>query len=247
MKKQVLAALATGIMIAMSQTAFADGMARGSIKDAPTASGERCDRGHRLAGFYVGGNLGFAQQDSDTVERVLGGVSLLNETTDGFTAGISVGHNWVCGKALFGLEADLNWAGLDNTRSYNIGGLVNLVEDNRKLDWYGTLRTRTGLVVDNVAVYMTGGLAYAEIKHSVNIPVANLNLFDVSDVRWGWTVGAGIEIAHWDRVTIKTEALYMSFENKDVGVAAPLPVNLGVQDRDSVYVGRIGVNIKLGQ
>lgn len=224
--------------------AFADGMQRGSIKDAPVA--ERCNRGHRLAGFYIGGNLGYAEQTSDTVDRIIGGISLLNEKNEGFTAGLAVGHNWVCGNALFGIEADLNWAGLDNSRTYTVGGLANLVQDDRKLDWYGTLRTKSGIVLDNVAVYLTGGLAYADIKHAVSIPVAGLTLFDNSDVRWGWTVGAGVEIAQWSNVSLRTEALYMSFENKDRGLNTPLPVSLGVQDRDSMFVSRIGLNIKLG-
>lgn len=245
MRQIIVAALTAGVCVLGASSAFADGMRGGSIKDAPAVH-DRCDRGHRMAGFYIGVNAGMAQHDADTVERVIGGISLLNETTEGFTAGLTVGHNWVCGKALFGIEADLNWAGVENNRLYSIGGLVPLVQDNRSIDWYGTLRTRTGLVIDNVAVYMTGGLAYANIQHSVDIPVANLNLFNNDEVRWGWTVGAGIEIAHWDRVTIKTEALYMSFENKDIGLNVPLPVALGVQDRDSMYVGRIGVNVKLG-
>lgn len=246
MKKTIIAVLAAGTCVLGASAAMADGMRGGSMKDAPVAS-DRCDRGHKLAGFYIGANAGYAQHDADTVDRIIGGISLLNETTDGFTAGVTVGHNWICGKALFGLEADWNWSGIENNRLYSIGGLVPLLQDNRSIDWYGTLRTRTGLVVDNVAVYMTGGLAFADIKHSVDIPIVNLNLFNADDVRWGWTVGAGIEIAHWDRVTIKTEALYMSFENRDIGLNIPVPLALSVQDRDSMYVGRIGVNVKLGQ
>jgi outer membrane immunogenic protein len=242
MRRTIYAALAAGVCLLGTTAAMADGMRGGSIKDAPVS--DRCDRGNRFAGLYIGANVGYAQHDADTVERILGGISLLNETNDGITAGLTVGYNWVCGKAMFGLEADWNWADLDNSRSYSIGP-INLVQDNRSIDWYGTLRTRTGLVVDNVLVYMTGGLAYADIKHSVDIPVANLNLFNSNDVRWGWTIGAGIEIAHWDRLTIKTEALYMSFENKDIGLNIPLPIALGVQDRDSMYVGRIGFNWKL--
>lgn len=244
MKTGIYAALVAATCLFGTTAAIADGYERGSIKDSPAPS-DRCDRGNRFAGLYIGGNLGYAQHDAETVERIVAGLSLLNENSGGFTGGVAIGHNWVCGNAMFGLETDINFASVDNTRNYAIGP-IPLVDDTRSMDWYGTLRTRTGLVVGNALIYMTGGLAYANIKHSVDIPLANLNLLNSDDVRWGWTVGAGIEIAHWDRLSIKTEALYMSFENKDIGLNIPLPVALNVQDRDSAYVGRIGINWKLG-
>jgi outer membrane immunogenic protein len=67
------------------------------------------------------------------------------------------------------------------------------------LRWFGTTRIRTGVVVDNLLLYVTGGLAYANIKRDAlffNDDNPGLQeTFSSSKIRLGWTAGAGAEWA----------------------------------------------------
>jgi outer membrane immunogenic protein len=94
-----------------------------------------------------------------------------------------------------------------------------------KIDWFGTVRGRIGYLWGNGAVmsYVTGGLAYGEVKVDgtsavsgtvgstpLFIPLSITQAFSHSNVNTGWTVGSGTEgrllIPGW---TYRIEALYM--------------------------------------
>src|SRR5690606_31973930 len=81
--------------------------------------------------------------------------------------------------------------------------------------WYGTLRLRAGQTIGNTLLFGTAGVAFGEVdmistdspefkslidsgNHSVDTPTAV-----------GWTIGAGVE--HWfsDKISWKTEYLYV--------------------------------------
>ena len=215
---------------------------------AASAGGDTCNGG-RFDGSYIGANVGLLSSKSDTDERVLVGASLLNESRSGVSGGFQAGHNRQCGSALYGVEADINFGGIKSNRDYDLGGLLALpaplLSDQRKIETYGTLRTRAGIVAnDALLLYLTGGLAFAEIKHKLDVPIVPFNVFDESKLRWGWTVGAGAEMALTNRLSLKSEALFMQFQNQDYGVAQ-LPT-VRFTDRDQAWVTRIGLNYKFG-
>jgi outer membrane immunogenic protein len=223
---------------------MADGMARRSLKDAPEP--RRCSGG-QFSGLYGGVNLGWARYEADTVERELVGLALLNDSDDAFTVGVTGGYNLQCGALVLGVEADFNYSTIDIDRTYNVVGLIPLVRDERTLDWFVTLRGRAGLAVDNVMFYATGGLAFANIDHTVTaLPgLLNLNLINSSDTRFGWTIGGGIEYYISDRISLKSEALYIQFEDERQNIPIG-PVNIRLDDRDSMFLARFGLNLKLG-
>jgi outer membrane immunogenic protein len=67
-----------------------------------------------------------------------------------------------------------------------------------------------GFAWDRIYLYATGGGAGAKL----GVTVCNtVTLFCVSDstVRWGWTVGAGMEWAFWDNWSFKAEYLHVDF------------------------------------
>ena len=215
---------------------------------AASAGGDDCNGG-RFGGTYVGANLGLLSSKSDTDERVLAGASLLNESKSGISGGLQVGHNRQCGSALYGVEADINFGGVKSSRDYDLGGLLGLpaplLSDQRKIETYGTLRTRAGIVAnDALLLYLTGGLAFAEIKHKLDVPIIPFTAFDESKLRWGWTLGAGAEMALSNNLSLKSEALFMQFQNSDYGISQ-LP-SVRFTDRDQAWVGRIGLNYKFG-
>src|SRR5262249_19122933 len=98
-----------------------------------------------------------------------------------------------------------------------------------QIDWFGTVRGRIGYLWRDgqVLSYVTGGLAYGEVKiNGTNIfsgsPTGPAPVFSVaqafghSHVNTGWTVGYGTEgkllIPGW---TYKIEALYVDLGTLD--------------------------------
>jgi outer membrane immunogenic protein len=86
-----------------------------------------------------------------------------------------------------------------------------------KIDWYGTIRARLGfLSFDRLLLYGTGGLAYGKVETSklesavFSGGIANrFWLGDNSDIKLGWTAGAGAEYALTSRIMVRAEYLYV--------------------------------------
>ena len=244
--------LATFAVVALAAgSAAADGM-----KGSPVRAG--CAQ---FGGFYLGANAGWAYHDATWVDRnawvdnfgtdwALGSVS---STRDGLVGGLQGGYNWQRGCTVIGFEVDANWAGLDSSKVYSPvdGGTGTVLTLDHDVRWYGTLRTRSGLIVDNLLLYVTGGLAYANIKNdfTVNDPTGTptSESFSSKNSRWGWVGGVGAEWAWSDRVSIKSEVLYIRFSEIDTAGFSPNgPGNVVFDHQDSMWVSRFGINFKFG-
>jgi outer membrane immunogenic protein len=157
--------------------------------------------------------------------------------------GGQIGYNWQYSPLIVvGLEADIQGAlerETDNLSPQNFffqsstafGEGTAVTNYTTQIDWFGTVRLRIGYVWGNgeVMSYVTGGLAYGEVKiNGTNTvsgefefgPVDSLGsvtrAFDHSHVNTGWTVGFGTEgkllIPGW---TYKIESLYMDLGTLD--------------------------------
>ncbi len=116
--------------------------------------------------------------------------------------------------------------------------------------WFGTARTRTGIIVDDVLLYVTGGFAFANIRHdfTVNDPgIPATESFSTKAGRWGWTAGLGSEWAWSQSVSIKSEVLYVKFsEVTTTGFSPAGNQTVTFDSNDSMWVSLIGINVKLG-
>ena len=124
------------------------------------------------AGPYVGVNAGalWANRTRPNLYDA-SGVPFPGPISDSDSAGVSlggtVGYNVQMGpNVVFGAEADLSWVNLDRkSRLASIdrpGGelAVTTAEFSNKLEYYGTVRGRLGvLAMPSLLVYATGGLA----------------------------------------------------------------------------------------
>jgi outer membrane immunogenic protein len=140
---------------------------------------------------------------------------------------------------------------------------------NQKLEWFGTVRGRVGVTVTpTLLAYVTGGLAYGEVNTegtlsgfatrvvscpstacpptpAVTIPV--IGEFGSSNLRVGWTIGAGIEAALWGNWTGKIEYLYIDLGSlSTIGVNVlsipPIAANFSSHIIDNVL--RVGLNYR---
>jgi outer membrane immunogenic protein len=219
----------------------------------------------QFGGFYVGAQAGVANysnsfNDVDSFGRNQIDLFLqdsVSQTGRGALAGAQAGYNWQSGCTVFGIESDWAWTSAKATTVLSDGGnfppeTTDHITPTSKLRWFGTTRIRTGVVVDNLLLYVTGGLAYANFKRDAlffndNGPVQET--FSSSKTRLGWTAGVGTEWAINHNWSLKTEALYMQFE-KDQTTYTSQFLSEGTQFRlkneDSVWVGRIGLNYRFG-
>jgi outer membrane immunogenic protein len=175
------------------------------------------------------------------------------EYPDGFIGGGQIGYNWQYSPLIVvGLEADFQGSlekAEANNFTNNVDFLTPVSEEtacgtgggvflthctatasySTQIDWFGTVRARLGYVWGNgeVLSYVTGGLAYGEVKvngtNAVSGPASSggcecrftfsqTQTFGQSHVNTGWVLGYGTEghlplmPGNW---TWKIESLYM--------------------------------------
>src|SRR6266849_2879001 len=199
------------------------------------------DPGFNWSGFYVGGNVGYSwgrSGNSETLSDLGTRAALFTNTSrndvNGVIGGGQVGYNWQTSNWLFGLEADIQGSG---ERGSSSTVCVACADDGtnitstlkQKLDWFGTLRGRAGiLVTPTVLLYGTGGLAYGDVKTGGSVTGNNVQGVPItvafpgtSSIRTGWTAGAGVEGQISGNWTAKLEYLYM-----DLGTVSAGPIAL---------------------
>jgi outer membrane immunogenic protein len=95
----------------------------------------------------------------------------------------------------------------------------------QKIDWFGTVRARGGvLVTPRVLFYATGGLAYGQVNSSETISGSP---FSASETRVGYTVGGGIEGAIGGNWTAKLEYLFVDLGRTSGSFATTIPASGG--------------------
>jgi outer membrane immunogenic protein len=220
----------------------------------------------QFGGFYLGaqaGGVNYSNSFNDLdqfghneIDSDLG--NNVSQTGRGGLAGVQTGYNWQSGCTVFGIETDWAWTSAKASSTFSDGQgfppeTTDHITPTSKLRWFGTLRTRTGVVVDNLLLYVTGGLAYANIRRDAlffedNDPPGP-ETFSTSRTRFGWTAGAGTEWAINANWSLKSEFLYMQF-GKDEKTFTSQIISGGQQFRlkneDSAWVGRIGLNYRFG-
>lgn len=186
-------------------------------------------------GFYVGGTVGAVglstnyNIDDYSNQNAKG-------TGGGALAGLTVGYNYQIGAVVLGAEADYSLSTAGNSAS----GL-NIPGASADMKSFGTLRARVGYTVDRVLVYVTGGLAVANLKGS------SFDYYLDSDCRagfsrtkLGWTLGAGVEYALTSHISLKAEALYADFGKK----SAMNSCGCRHSFKNTATVARVGMNYK---
>jgi outer membrane immunogenic protein len=218
MRKVLLSLAATASLMLGATGASADGMpgGGGGMKDFACVP--------VFQGFYVGGQGGYAQYTAhqNDLDGFFRDNSGWTATQNKFTGGVQVGYNFQrsCG-TLFGVEADWSWANLDATILDNPNG--------------------GGLVIDNLLLYATGGLALASIEFK---GTDTFTPFSFSDTRWGWTAGFGTELALSRNLSFKSEIVYMNFDDKNYTVFTNGGGRFAFKIDDSIWVGRVGLNYR---
>jgi outer membrane immunogenic protein len=175
----------------------------------------------------------------------------------GFNGGGQLGCNWQWGAWVFGIEGDgtaTNKSGQAFENTSPVGPIrttTTWISETQER-WLVTARAKLGLTNfwwfgDKTLLYVTGGGSWAKIDASewntVN-PIATGH--QESNTRSGWTVGGGIEYALGYGWSVKSEFLYVKFDNYTTFTSGPFNVaNLSPREvRLEDYIWRAGMNYK---
>jgi len=217
-------------------------------------------------GFYFGANVGggwgqhsvplYGEGDggagNDLLSRVFDGTVNFNGVarsqsirSSGVIGGGQIGYNWqVAPIWVVGLEADIQGSGLRGsaTTTPPAGSpFAGNLTSNQRLDWFGTLRARAGVLAsDRLLLYVTGGLAYGRTEANSALATAIGGAVGTTFIfcnasfpapcvagqnnrnAGGWTAGAGGEWAVTDKWRFKVEYLHVALGDQTVTLV-PLP------------------------
>ncbi len=183
---------------------------------------------YNWTGVYLGLNAGGAWGRSswDNATSPTGGFN-----TSGALVGGTLGYNWQANQMVLGLETDLDWTNIRGTTFANCA-----FGCETKNTWLGTTRARLGYAAGRWMPYVTGGLAYGDIRASTP------GFAGANTTKAGWTAGAGLEFALAGNWTAKAEYLYVDLGKFDCGTAcgAPAPDNV----KFNANIVRAGLNYR---
>jgi outer membrane immunogenic protein len=215
------------------------------IASTPAFSADPVRPLNNWAGFYAGANIGYgwggADGDFAFAQAVAapGTVSFASNTSnsaDGVIGGLQFGYNWQVRNVLYGIEADIQGSTQKDTTAIRgtfpgigfVGNSPFTLSNTDQLDWLSTMRGRLGVITGASVVYATGGLAIGKVKSSgvfapdtsaggPNVP----GVWSTSEVRLGWTIGAGIESAISSQWSWKLEYLYVDLGGSSASSSLP--------------------------
>lgn len=152
-----------------------------------------------FVGGFVGGAWGTATDDD---------LSLLTDDLDlsGWLVGVNAGANFTLTNGIVaGVVGDIAWSDISGEEAgvlaYNV-------------DWVGSIRGRVGFDGGGFLPYLTAGLAVANATATDIVPVED------TQTHVGWTVGAGVEIAVVDNVSIDLLYRYSDYGTADYSLDA---------------------------
>jgi opacity protein-like surface antigen len=218
-------------------------------------------------GLYIGGHIGAGLGNSSFADpagpAIYGGAV----RTSAVSGGGQIGYNWQIPNSpfLLGVETDADLISSNGSGTcFASSGFFISANCRVRPDASGSFAGRLGFATGNsgrTLLYVKGGLAW--LDEEIDITTNGTTPYSPTSfdgLRWGWTVGAGIERALTPAWSFRLEYDYANFG--DVGMATPTSF-LQVQPpspfgyiqtpggttsvSQSMQTIKVGLNYKLGQ
>lgn len=177
-------------------------------------------------GAYVGGFIGYGWGTLVDEDGLILGVADEELDLSGWTVGAKLGANFSVGGGLvLGAEGDVAWAGFS--------GYDDVPGIDVDVNWTSSLRGRAGYDAGAFMPYLTAGLAIAGATASDGPD-------DSSQVHFGWTAGAGVEVAATEQISLDLQYRYSDYGQAtyDLGGGAVSDLDL------NTHAVTAGVNFK---
>jgi outer membrane immunogenic protein len=212
------------------------------------------------SGFYIGATVGGGVASLPVHDQDCFICTLPSEDfkKGGFVGGGHIGYNWQLGPSfLLGVEADFNWGSFkakDTTCTGPCFEFSERLSTSSKIDYFGTIRGRAGLISGNALAYVTGGAAYARIKSSFTETGTSDGTTFIdsfasdSSTHWGIAVGAGVEYMAGTNWVFRAEYLYLDFVKKNFEIVEPFdgPTGFRLGKSADMHIARVGLSYKFG-
>jgi len=171
------------------------------------------DVGGNWDGVYVGAFAGYGWGTLSDDDDAFGPVGATEWDLSGWQVGVAAGANFTVSEAIVaGIVADIAWS--------DLGGSDDVDEIAYDVDWTGSIRGRLGFDGGAFLPYLTAGVAFAGATATDTLVPA-----DDSQTHIGWTVGAGVEFAVADNISLDLLYRYSDYGSKDYdinGTVTPL-------------------------
>jgi outer membrane immunogenic protein len=167
-------------------------------------------------GIYIGGNVGYGWAKKDWTDPLGPPFDAGSHTATGWLGGLQAGANYQIGSWVIGVEGRYDWADLN-------GSHISLVDPadtlKTKVTSVASIAGRLGYAFDRFLVYGKGGGAWVRDEFTK----IDLGLIEgqAAVTRSGWLVGAGIEYAVWNNLSVRLEYDYMDFGTQRVDLIDP--------------------------
>jgi outer membrane immunogenic protein len=248
MKKLTIVSPILGMLLATAATAA-------DLPIAPVFAAPPSCPAHRFQGFYAGLNVGGTAWTANRTDQdaFVSEAATYVQKQSGFIGGGQIGYNWSRCNSLFGGELDGDWTNASVTTRFlpNVPGVDARVTS--RFPGLMTGRIRSGLVLDNLMIYLTGGVAAASFRTTYGLVTAAPPFAastEISEWRWGWVTGLGTEWAWSDRISITSEVLYVDVRDREyqrliVPTTGAAPFLSNFTHGDSMWISKWGLNFKL--
>ena len=202
-------------------------------------------------GFYIGAQAGYAFGPSSAFASATSngaGLASFTGKANGVIGGAHIGYNYSTqsllgfggfggGGLVVGIEGDVD--GSNYRANYALGGLT----DNTRRQIQGSVRGRLGFAVDRALFYATGGAAFGDIKNNYTNVLNGLS-DSLSHTRVGYTVGAGIEYAVTNNVSLRAEYRYTDFGSFSDNLAGSTAGGVNVRHHEKDNRVQAGISYK---
>jgi outer membrane immunogenic protein len=207
-------------------------------------------------GFYVGAHIGAAWGTKEWVDPFYSGkettrrfgVAVANGNINGALGGFQAGANYQTGRFVIGVEAQFSWTALRGSENCRDFTFLTNTTCNARVPWLGTAALRLGGTIDHALLYAKGGLAWARDNFDIARPTWTNP--SVSDTRWGYMLGAGVEYAFTHHWSGKIEYDFLDLGKKDYifnALGVPGTTSYGqIAVRQYIHLVKIGVNYRFG-
>ena len=209
-----------------------------------------------FAGAYVGIHSGAITTTVDTADYwCYNACNAPGSNTSAFGLGLSAGYNWqIDENFVVGIEADIN-TGTSNTLDVvwdiELDGAEGAYWKD-KLNTLMTLRAKAGFVVNKTMVYVTAGLAAADMdfsseEYDTSENASYINTASYSGTSTGLTAGFGLEHKFGENLSFKAEYLHTTLDQKYALLLEDgEPENAPGENDDSIHWRPSVSQIKLG-
>ena len=223
------------------------------------------------SGGYVGAYGGLAVSPGRAVLEGASGVLLptdvqyglfprsIGGNTSGIAAGVGAGFNAQSGAFVGGIEADIGYIGTSARHSYSrvdivpgspFPGVDTNTSYSTDFGLLGTVRARGGFAFGDTMIYGTAGLAAGNVKNRLTLalpPVYTSPDWSGSGMRFGYTLGIGVEQRVTSNVSLKFETLYVNLADRVVHGTDPAAFpgeRLSYRFKNDVVIPRLSLNVK---